>query len=156
VSRKTLPHRAKRQKDPIYLRVEKGALVPANEIERERLRKKGYQVGDILRAELRKPRNPRHHRLVMGLIAKLVENFDGLQTVDQALTIIKIKLGRAQPYTDASTMRTYWVPESINFENMDQGDFEEFWRDLCALVVRDFWPDMTPERVTELAEMMDA
>tara|TARA_R110000868_G_scaffold266060_1_gene524959 strand:- start:1569 stop:1847 length:279 start_codon:yes stop_codon:yes gene_type:complete len=90
----------------------------------------------------------------MQLLRVLVDNSATLATVDQALTLIKIKLGRAQPFIDASTLKTYWVVESISFDAMDQSDFDGFWRDLCALIARDFWPEMSPEQVEAMAGFM--
>jgi hypothetical protein len=150
-----LPGRAKRRREPVYLRVVKGALVPASGQDAERLRERGYHIGDELRAELAKPRNPRFHRKVMALLQLVLENQEGLQTIDQLLTVVKIKLGRAQPFVDSATNRTYWVPESIAFDAMDEGAFQEFWRDLCTLVATDYLPDMTREQVEQAAEMMD-
>lgn len=150
-----LPGRAKRRREPVYLRVVKGALVPASGRDADLLRARGYRIGDQVRAELAKPRNPRHHRLVMALLQLVLDNQDGLQTIDQLLTVIKIKMGRAQPFVDTATGRTYWVPESISFDAMDQGEFEIFYRDLCALIARDYLPGMKPEQVEQAAEMMD-
>lgn len=150
----TLPGRAKRRREPVYLRVIKGALVPNSERDREAMRLRGYHMGDVLRAELAKPRNPRHHALVMALLQRVLDNQEGLLTIDQLLTVLKIKLGRAQPYVDAGSGRTFWVVESISFDAMDQGAFEVFWSDLCKVVARDYFPGMAPDEVGEMAQMM--
>lgn len=152
----SLPGRAKRKREPIYLRVTpQGTFEPASDYYRQMLRAKGYRVGDVVRAELTKPRHPRHHRLVMALLQKVLDNAQGLMTMDQLLTVVKIKMGRAVPFTDSATLKVYWVPESIAFDSMDQAEFETFWADLCTLVARDYFPHLTREQVAELAEMMD-
>lgn len=152
----TLPGRAKRKREPIYLRVTpQGTFEPASELYRSMLRTKKFRVGDLVRADLTKPRHPKHHRLVMALLQKVLDNQDGLLSMDQLLTVLKIKMGRAVPFTDSATMRTYWVPESIAFDAMDQSVFSEFWTDLCKLVARDYFPNLSPAQVAELAEMMD-
>lgn len=150
-----LPGRVKRRPEPIYLRVVKGALQPDSQQDAELLRARGYHIGDVLRAELKKPRNPRFHKLVMALLQLVLDNQEGLQTIDQLLTVVKIKLGRAQPFIDSAKGKTYWVPESISFDAMDDGQFAEFWKDLCTLVANDYLPDMTREQVAQAAEMMD-
>lgn len=148
--------RAKRRREPVYLRVTpQGTFEPASALYSSMLRDKKFRVGDVVRAELTRPRYPKHHRLVMGLLQRVLENMDGLQTIEQLLSVIKVKLGRAQPLIDTATGRTYWQLESIAFDAMDQGEFEVFWRDLCRLVSRDYFPGMPPERVAELAEMME-
>ena len=45
------------KRERILLRVERGALVPADAHSQQRLREKGYRVGDVLAAELAKPRS---------------------------------------------------------------------------------------------------
>ncbi len=152
----SLPGRAKRKREPIFLRVTpQGTFEPASELYRQMLRAKGFTVGEVVKAELSRPRNPKHHRLVMALLQKVLDNADGLMTMDQLLTIVKIKMGRAVPFTDSATLKVYWVPESIAFDSMDQAEFEEFWKDLCTLVARDYFPHLSTVQVAELAEMMD-
>lgn len=147
--------RAKRRKEPLYLRVTpQGTFEPASALYAGMCRARRYKVGDLVRADLTKPRFPKHHRLVMALLQRVLDNQDGLLTIDQLLTTVKIKLGRAQPFVDVGAGRTYWVVESIAFDAMDQGSFEIFWSDLCKLVARDYFPGMAPDEVAELANMM--
>src|SRR5690606_41360265 len=68
-------------KERIMLRVTKGALEPADNYSRERLRERGYRVGDVLAADLRKPRNPAFFRLAHAfgkLVADNIEEFSGM------------------------------------------------------------------------------
>lgn len=150
-----LPQRVRRRKDPIFLRVSKGALLPASTHDAALLRTRKYHIGDVLKAELTKPRNPRHHKLVMALLQLVLNSTESVQTIDQLLTVLKIKLGRAQPFIDAADGTTYWVLESISYEAMDQGEFEVFWNDLRALVARDYLHDMDPAHIDTICEMMD-
>jgi hypothetical protein len=150
-----LPQRVRRRKDPIFLKVVKGALVPASTHDQALLRTRKYHVGDTLKADLTKPRNPRHHRLVMALLQLVLNNTETVQTIDQLLTVLKIKMGRAQPFTDEVDGKVYWVLESISYEAMDQGEFSIFWDDLRALVARDYLHGMTPADIDEACEMMD-
>lgn len=147
--------RTARKKEPVCLRVTAaGTLEPASAYYSAELRARRLRVGDLVHADLTKPRNPRHHRLVFALLQKVLENMDGLQTIEQLLTIIKIKLGRVDTLVDASSGKAYYVPQSIAFASMDQTEFSVLWRDLCRLVARDYFPGMDPDQVAELAEMM--
>lgn len=152
----TTKARAKRRREPVCLRVTPdGKLEPASAYYAAELRARRLRVGDLVHAELTKPRNPKHHRLVFALLKRILDNQDGLQTIPQLLTVLKIKLGWVETIVDAATGRAYYVPESIAFASMDQGEFSVFWRDLCRLVARDYFPGMDPEQVAELAEMME-
>jgi hypothetical protein len=150
-----LPQRVRRRKEPVFLRVVKGALVPADGHSETALRARKYSMGDVLSADLSKPRHPKHHKLVMSLLKIVLDNQDGLQTIDQLLTIVKIKMGRAAPFVDSATNKTYWVVESISFASMDQGEFEVFWEDLKNLVARDYLPGMTPDQLSEAIDRME-
>lgn len=150
-----LPQRAKRRKEPIMLRVAKGVLVPASGRDQEMLRARKYHTGDVLAAELTKPRHPIHHKLVMSLLKIVLDSQEGLQTIDQLLTVVKIKMGRAQPFIDSAANKTYWVVESISFAAMDQGEFDVFWRDLKVLVSKDYLHGMTPEQMDQAIDRME-
>ena len=148
--------RAARKREPVCLRVTAaGTLEPASSYYSGILRSRRLRVGDLVYADLTKPRNPRHHRLVFALLQRVLENQDGLMTIEQLLQVVKIKLGRVDTLVDAASGKVYYVPQSIAFASMDQGEFSVFWTDLCRVVARDYFPGMSPDQVAELAEMMD-
>lgn len=144
--------RSKRQRDAIFLRVVKGGFEPASAFYADLLRARKFKVGDVVRAELTKPRNPRHHRLVFGLLGKVGEQL-GI-TTDALLVLVKIRMGMVQPIIDSATGRTYYVPESVDFESMDEGAFTVFHRDLCRLIANTWLPHMTPDQVAAIDGMM--
>lgn len=148
-----LPTKGKRKREPIYMRVEKGRLEPASAYYAELLRARKFRVGDVVRVEVTKPRNPRHHRLVFGLLHQVAEQLD--MTTDNLLILVKIRMGLVDTIIDASNGRTHYVPRSVDFENMDQGEFAVFHRDLSRLIARTWLPGFTPEQVAALGEMMD-
>lgn len=148
--------RAARKPEPITLRVtELGTFEPASAYYAAECRRRKYRVGDLVHAVITKPRNPKHHRLVMAALNRVLENQDGLQTMDQLLTILKIKLGRVDVVVDASSGKVFYVPQSIAFASMEQGEFAIFWKDLCRVLERDYLPGMSPEAFEQLADMME-
>lgn len=156
VTGQVVQRRASRKPEPITLRVtDDGRFEPASPYYAAQLRARKIRRGDLVHAVLTKPRNPRHHNLVMAALAKVLENQDGLQTMDQLLTILKIKMGLVDTIVDASSGKVFYVPQSIAFASMDQSAFAEFWRDLCRVLERDYLPGFTPEAIEELADMME-
>jgi hypothetical protein len=155
--------RAKRKPQPIYGRVrtlvdpetgeEVGALVPSTSSDKQAMRSRRYKTGDVLRMELKKPRTPKFHRLAMALLQLVVENSDML-SVDQALTVLKVKMGCAQPIIDAASGKTFWILESIAFDALGEDAFREWARNACRVVARDYFPGWTPEQVERAAELM--
>lgn len=149
------PARAKTRREPLYLRfTPHGTFEPASALYAQMLRERKFRVGDLVRAELTKPRYPKHHRLVFATLRKVVENLDSGITEYQLLSILKIKMGRVETMVDSGTGKVYYIPESIAFDAMDEGAFSVFHRDLCRIISRDYLHGMTPEAVAELAEMM--
>lgn len=47
------------------------------------------------------------------------------------------------------------VPRSLAFDRMEQGEFEQFYRGICAHLAATYWPDCTSEKVEEMAELFD-
>jgi hypothetical protein len=51
-------------------------------------------------------------------------------------------------------MMQHYIPRSFSFESMDQGEFYEAVKGICRYIADEYWPDMTPEQVQEMAEVM--
>lgn len=45
-------------------------------------------------------------------------------------------------------------PKSIAYDTMCETDFREFWAGICAHLVERYWPSMTTDQITKLAELM--
>ena len=69
------------KRERILLRVERGALVPADAHSQQRLRERGYRVGDVLAAELIKPRHPGFWRLAHRIGTLCAQNIDAFSSL---------------------------------------------------------------------------
>ena len=47
------------------------------------------------------------------------------------------------------------VPQSLAFDRMEQGQFEQFYRGLCGYICAEYWPHCTADEVAAMAELMD-
>lgn len=148
----------KKRKPKTMWRVGKGVLVPYDAGTVSQLRERGYGMGDVLSAELRKPRNPSFHGLAHrlgGLIAENIEAFDGLDghSVLKRLQIegnigcdeIALNFPGVGPCS-------YRVPRSLSFESMDQGEFKAVMRGMCEYVSKQYWRGVSPERIEAMAD----
>lgn len=164
-ARANLPKRAARRRDPIYLSLEEvqltrtgricKAFVAADPREAQVLNGRKFKLGDVLRADIHKPRNPKHHRLVMATVAFLVNNCGIFETVDQALIAIKVGMGYCDPVIDGGTGRTLYIVRSISFDSMSQDAFEQFHADLLRFITARYLKGMTPAQLEEAASLMD-
>ena len=149
-----------RKPERLLLTVGKGALLPGDGYTQMRLRQRGYKLGDILLADLRKPRNPGFHRLAhrLGtLVANNIEDFEGLDG-HQALKRLQWE---ARIACDSMEVRVAGVgkaevitPRSLSYASMDQSEFEAVMRQFSEYIARTYWPDMTAEAIEEMAESM--
>ena len=143
----------------IALRVQRGALVPADEHASKALRDRDYDVGDVVFAEIRKPRNPKYHRLAHALgkmVADNVDDFEGMPA-HRVLKRLQLECGAGCDeiaYRIAGQMVVQRLPKSLSSESMDQDDFSEFYRQICHHVGKTYFAGLDAEQVAEMVELM--
>jgi hypothetical protein len=156
-TRKTAAKR-KSSKPPVYLRVIKGALVPADAYAQGQLRAKGYAVGDVIAAELKKLNNPKFHRLMHRIGTLCAENIDSFAGMDAHQVLKRIQwegnigceeMGVMVPGVGLAMMR---FPLSLSFDSMDDGERHEVARAMCRHISEKYWPSLSPEQIEEMAE----
>lgn len=144
----------------IAMRVDKGALVPASASDLEKLRARKYRMGDIVFADLRKPRSPGFHRLVHQFGVMLVENVEAFETMQahQVLKRLQIEGDIACDYMAIVMPGVgpvhYRMPKSLAYESMDEGEFQQVYKAFASHVAKQYMQTLTPEQVEELVEIM--
>lgn len=160
----------KKPRRPVYFTVrrlvdpatgeELGALVPNHEVDRRAMRERSYTTGAVIRAELMRPRSVGFHRFAHalgGMIADLIEGYEGLDA-HAALKAMQLASGVAcdvtrTPVPGMGELVTR-QPQSLAFDQMEEGEFRAFVAGICQHIVAEHWPDMTPEAVEEMARLM--
>ena len=147
-------------REKVLLRVEKGALVPAHEPARMALRARGFKTGDLLLADLTKPRNPGFHRLAHAigrLVAENVAAFHGHEA-HLALKRLQLESGAGVDVQDIEMPGLGVVrlqkPRSLAFDMMDEGEFHEIMRAICRTIADKYWQSCTAEEIAKMAEAM--
>ena len=150
----------KRRPERIALRIDKGCLRPADGLSQERLRERGYRVGDVVFATLEKPRNPGFHRLVHALgklVAENIEDFEGMS----AHAVIKTSANwKANVACDEIAYRINGmsviqrIPMSLSFESMDEGEFREVFGGICRHIGKTYWDGLSADEVQAMIELM--
>lgn len=111
-----------------------GALVPDHPIDRRSMRERKFFTGKQLRATLREDRNPgfwRKAHVLGGWLADNVEGFAGLD-MHQALKKLqeKSRVGvevESFEVPEIGLQGTRTVAQSLNFSDMDEGEFNLLW-----------------------------
>lgn len=149
----------RRMIDPIT-GAEVGCMVPASKTDRAILREKGIRTGDRIRMPVRKPRNERFNRLVHGLGTLVANQIDGFAGMG-AHEVLK----RLQAYSGVMCepvvyqvpgigQLTRSEPRSLAFDELDEGDFQQFWRGICAYIVRTYWPTLDEHGIESMIDLM--
>lgn len=146
--------------EKLPLRVIKGGLVPADGYVSQRLRERGYKVGDTLMAILTKPRNPKFNRLAHRIGTLCVKHLPGFGSLTAHSSLKRIQweaniaceeIGVMMPNIGIVPLR---LPESLAFDQMDESVFHEVVKGICRHISFKYWPDLTPAQVEEMADTM--
>lgn len=115
----------------------------------------------LIEATTKELRNAAMHRKFFALINLVFQNQEIYKTQDQFLEALKIASGHCDfilaPHPRTRETHLNFVPKSISFAKMDQGEFEAFYDKVCDVIIRDFWPGMDKATLkAEVAEMCGA
>lgn len=150
----------KLRKERMMLRVVKGALIPADSYTEARLRDRGYKIGDIVSADIKKPRHPKFHGLVHQLGALVAENIESFSGMKAHAVLKRLQwegnigceeMGVMVPGVGMAMIRT---PKSLGYESMDQGEFYEVMRAFCNWISEKYWPSLDAEQIEQMAGVM--
>lgn len=151
--------KVKRRPERIALRVDKGCLRPADSLSQDRLRERGYRVGDVVFAELKKPRNPGFHRLAHALgrlVAENIEDFDGMSS-HATIKRLQLEAGVACEeiaYRVKGMSVIQRIPRSLSFESLDDGEFHEVFGAICRHIGKNYWGGLSADEVQAMIELM--
>ena len=157
---------AKRQRRPVYLVVaragdvpkETGVLVPLTKWDQRAMRARKLGLGAEIRAEIKRPRNVKHHRLAHALAAMMsdsIDEFAGLGAHD-ALKRLQSESGAACEVIEYDIPNvgklTRNEPMSLAFDEMDEGQFGEVMQAIYRHIKARYWPQMDEEQIALMAE----
>lgn len=162
--------KAKKSSRPVYFVIrrlvdpatgeEVGALVPRHQIDVRLMRERAYRVGDDLRADLKKPRNARFHRMVHvlgGILADHVEAFTGMDC-HSVIKRLQRETGICCEEQDVDIpgigKLVIKVAMSLSFDEMEEGEFYQLWQGICRYVSEKYWPDLSEEQISDMADLM--
>ena len=144
----------------VYFRVGKGCLVPADNYAISVMRERGYHMGDLLAAELKKPRNPKFNNLIHKLGQLVVANIDAFSGLDAHKAIKRLQIeGKTAcdeigVFVPGYGMVIQFIPRSLSFESMDEGEYQQAARGICRTIADRYWPNVEPEAIENMAQCM--
>jgi len=150
----------RKRPERIAMIVQKGGLSPADGLSQSKLRSRNYHIGDQVFIEVKKPRNPKFHRKAHAFGELVAENIDSFHGYDSHRALKRLQMesgvgceemGYMLPGHGMVTVR---VPQSLSFESMEQGEFEELYKAMCQTVSDRYWPELDEEQIESMAECM--
>jgi hypothetical protein len=149
----------KPDREVLMMRVQKGALAPADSYTAQRLRDKGFHIGDLVGIEIRKIRNPGFHRLAHALGDFMVKNVETFENLNAHTALKRLQREDGVACDDfhsevGGEKMLIRVPRSLSFESMDDGEFHEVYGAMCRHVAKTYFEGLDEEQVVAMVEMM--
>lgn len=144
---------------------EVGAWVPLHEVDRRSMRENRYTVGAELRAVFKRARNRKFWgkaHLLGGWLADHVTGFEGLGQHSALKKLQELSgVGCVEEAFEFDAFGqtfsgTRNVAESLNFDDMDEGAFNEFWNGWLDWLRLKKWPSLDPMDRDEVEELVRA
>lgn len=135
--------------EPLLFTRSLAGLVPDDDRTREALGK--IRMGELVRVDMKRTRNGKHHRLFWALMTLVYQNLPEdtaalYRNVDQFVAAVKIAAGHYEEVTTPGGV-THRLPKSISFSKMDQTAFDQFFNDVCDLIIKHFLPGVTSQEL---------
>jgi hypothetical protein len=139
------------EKPPIRMMRRGTFLVPAAPMDGDRLAE--LPTGKALNVRVTQPRSIGQHRLYWSMLTLVCENLDQPITPDDLHEWVKVKLGVTVAVKQRNG-QTVYVPGSIAFDKMEQGEFRSFFDRAKALLVDQIIPGLSNEALEREARAL--
>jgi hexokinase len=117
-------------------------LTPVYESDIEKHKK--LKIG-MYKVRVTRPRNLKHHRKFFAILRLVLDNTSKWYNEKELLTAIKFSMGYTINIKTFDNVSLIEVPKSINFETMNQSDFENFYN--AALKILAVEIGTTPDEI---------
>lgn len=133
------------------------ALIPSDRKSEELLSQ--VKPGRTVLVKTKSARNPKQHRLLWALAAKIAENSDRFEDAEHVVHELKINTGhvsRRQIRVPGLGIVFQEWPKSISYESMPQEEFAEWWQlKVLPYVSEHIWPNIASHEVRQaISEML--
>jgi hypothetical protein len=115
-----------------------GALYPYDEAGEAVLRR--LAPGEIVEAQVTRPRNPQFHAKFFAMLQIVLENQEYYTSMDDLLDVCKLSIGHSKIIK--TRRASFAIPKSISFANMDDIEFGAFYDAACNWVLTEVIPGL--------------
>ena len=115
----------------IFLIKRNGVIYPCYQSDIDEVSKLKSNV--VYEFTCKRPRNPEHHKKYWALCRLVLNNSERFKTEEQVSDWLKFE-SRNIDVIGVSKGMTYVKLKSINYQSMDQAEFEQFWESIIDYV----------------------
>lgn len=115
-----------------------GGMKPANTAAEELYR--GLRLDQRYAGEFKRMRNARHHDKFFAMMQIIFQNQEHYTSMDDLLDVCKLRIGHVKVIQTARGEER--IPKSISWAQMDQAEFEDFYRRAVDWVLKEVIPGL--------------
>jgi hypothetical protein len=116
----------------LNLKKTKESLTPCDEDSVKVFNK--LKIGDDIYVEFKPRRNYANHKRFFSMLQGVVHNSEHYKTVDNLLSIIKLKTGHFEIVISHKGEQLY-IPKSIDFSKLPEDEFQSFFSDAIDVLL---------------------
>lgn len=136
----------------LYLRRTGAGFLPETEADGARVKK--FKPGEVVKAKISKPRNYENHKRLFALLQFIAATSELYDTVEKALTALKILTGHCEFVPHPKTGELVAVPKSISYEAMDEVEFGEWFESAINATLKHLTPQMNRIAIDQAIEQV--
>lgn len=129
----------------ILLRKTLNGFQPADDMSVEVAKR--FKIGETYRAEVVKPRSRKTLGRYWVLCQMILDNTEMFRSKEQVSDYLKIRTGHSTSIVAKKTGEIFHVANSINFDEVDEAEFQDFWSRACDVVADDILPGITESEI---------
>jgi hypothetical protein len=108
---------------------------------------KRFKVGEVYRADVVKPRSRKTLGRWWVLCQMILDNSELFRSKEMVSDYLKIRAGHSTSIVSKSTGEIFHVANSIDFDSLDETQFQDLWQRVCDVVVADVLPGITQHEI---------
>lgn len=129
----------------MILRKTLGGFAPADDMSVETAKR--FKVGETYRAEVVRPRSRKTLGRYWVLCEMIRDNTELFRSKEQVSDYLKIRTGHSTSIVAQKTGEIFHVANSIDFDSLDEAEFQALWQRVCDVVTEDILPGITRHEI---------
>lgn len=114
-----------------------------------------WGAGETVVVDLKKPRVYKSLKRYRALVKLVFQNCEKFKSEDQVHQYLKIRAGHCTQIVSEKTGEIFAVADSVDYDTLDEPEFQELWRRVVDVVCEEIIPGITePELELELHKCM--